>query len=615
MKQKKVLIVEDNALNMKLVRDVLKIDGIESVEAERAEDGLELARTSRPDLILMDIDLPGMDGFTAMRIIKDDPALSGIPVLALTAYAMEGDKNQAKEAGCMGYITKPLKISSFRDTVKKYLGAPDQSSVKKNKRHECLPVIKVSNGKRILIVDDEALNIKLLDAQLSSKGYQTLSADNGRDAVEIVRNGKPDLILLDIMMPGMDGYEVTSLLKSDPSISEIPVILVTALTGEDNKQKGLEAGADEFINKPINYPELEARIISLLKLKEYREQLGSRKQSEELMIERAMDRRVSAESRAGLPTVLIVDDNRSTVELIRLFLSGMRCNIEIAETGENAMDIINNKKIDVMLLDLMLPGMDGFEVCRRIKNNEKSFPVQIVMFTSLTDTASKLKGIEAGTDDFLIKPVDRDELKARVMALFKKKAYLDQLLLKADNALQAAITDRLTGIYNYGYFKHYLNMEFERAGKNEHKLALLMIDVDNFKAFNDRYGHPNGDRALKKIAEILSDNIREIDFIARYGGEEFALVLPYVNRGTALIIAERLLCKVEEQFEIPDIPDSRLSVSIGVSLFPDQADSPDELIRTADAALYRSKNNGKNCMSFYSECSKSVNSREEGKVI
>ena len=615
MTQKKVLVVEDNALNMKLVRDVLKIDDIICIEADKAEVGLEFARSSQPDLILMDIDLPGMDGFTAMRIIKEDPELCSIPVLALTAYAMEGDKDQAKEAGCMGYITKPIKINSFRETIKEYLGIMKKDCSKEIKKTEGIFGLKGRNGKRILIVDDEVLNIKLLDAQLSSKGYMTLSAKNGKDALEIVRNNKPDLILLDIMMPEMDGYEVTSFLKSDLSTSDIPIILVTALTGEDDKKKGLEAGADEFINKPINYPELEARIVSLLKLKEYREQLSSRKQSEELMIQKTADRRVLKENQADFPTVLIVDDNRSTIEFIRLFLLDIQCNIKIAETGEKAMDIVNNNKIDVMLLDVMLPGMDGYEVCRKIKGNEYSFPVQIVMFTSLTDTASKLKGIEAGTDDFLLKPVDRDELKARIMSLFKKKAYLDQLLLKADNALQAAVTDKLTGVYNHGYFKHYLNMEFARADKNEHKLTLLMIDVDDFKKFNDRYGHPKGDQALKKIAEILRDNIREIDFIARYGGEEFALVLPYVNRHAAVVIAERLRHKVEDLFEIHDVHESKLSVSIGASLFPDQAATPEELIKTADTALYMSKNNGKNCLSFYGEHSDSTDTIVQSEAV
>lgn len=604
MAEKTVLIVEDHNLNMKLVKDLLKIDNISSIEADRAETGLELARTHKPDLILMDIELPGMDGLTAMRVIKSDPDLRDIPVIALSAYAMEDDKALAKEAGCDGYVTKPIKIDLFRETVKTYLGKTGNHFDKIEKKSSDHFACKCKPGKRILVVDDDELNVKLLSALLSSKGYVVTTAFNGREAVEKVYESHPDLILLDIMMPEMDGYEVTSKLKADPSTEGIPIILVTALTGEDDKKKGLAAGADEFINKPIDGPELDARIVSLLQLKEYREQLGSRKKSEELVVKQNPDQYMNLDMQTSLPTVLIVDDDPVAVKLMKNYLSDIICSIETACSGEEAINIVKEKKIDVILLDLILPQMDGFEVCRIIKGYEETYPIQVVMVTGLTDTHSKLTGIEAGTDDFVLKPVDRDELKARLLSLFKKKAYLDQLLARVDNALYAAITDKLTGLYNHGYFKHFLTMEFSRAKRHDHKLVLLMIDIDDFKKFNDRYGHPSGDQALKIIASILQENIRNVDFLARYGGEEFAVILPYIGWQEAEEISERLLEKVNNNCEIPFASDIRLSISIGLSMFPDQASSPEELLRTADVALYTAKKKGKNCIALYSEFTK-----------
>lgn len=610
MTEKTVLIVEDNILNMKLVRDVLRIDKFKSIEADNAEAGLELARLNEPDLILMDIELPGMDGLSAMRLIKADPALRHIPVLALTAYAMEDDKINAKSAGCDGYITKPINIKRFRETISNYLGNSDEPVKKPERASLADNTDKCCFSKKILIVDDDTLNVKLLSVQLATKGYQVLKAYDGMSALEAVQKNNPDLILLDIMMPGMDGYEVTSRLKSDSSTRDIPIILVTALTGEDDKKKGLDAGADEFINKPIDYPELDARIISLLRLKEYQEQLGSRKKSEELVINGSQGKLRIIERERNLPTVLVADDDPVSIGVMKRFLSKIPCNIEMALSGEETIRCVQEKKIDVILLDLMLPNMNGFEVCQRIKGSEETCPIQVVMITNLTDTASKLKGIESGTDDFLVKPVDKDELKARLIALFKKKAYLDQLIARIDTALNAAITDRLTGVFNYGYFRHFIEMEFQRAKRQDSKLALLMIDVDDFKQFNDRYGHPCGDHALKIVASTLQENIRKVDFLARYGGEEFAVILPYVGRNAAEEIAERLIRKVGNHAEIEGTAGARLSISIGLSMFPDQVSSAEELIRTADTALYMAKRNGKNRVEPYSKINKPAYSGE-----
>lgn len=598
---KTVLVVEDNYLNLKLVRDILELDGTNVLEAETAETGIELARRHKPDVILMDIELPGMDGLSATRVICGDPELNTIPVIAMTAYAMEEDRRKAQTAGCCGYITKPINIKSFQKTVNRYLSRAEAPAASGNEQNPPAKQLIGACGHRILIVDDDALNVKLLEAQLSSKGYHVVTALDGSAALERVQQERPDLILLDIMMPGIDGYEVTERLKADDDTRCIPIILVTALTGEEEKKKGLEAGADEFINKPINYPELEARVFSLLRLKEYQEQLGTRRRSEKMMVNALSDAVDTVELDGRLPTIMVVEDDTDGARLLIDYLKVMPCRIETAGSGEDALRLLSLQTVDIMILDVMLPCMDGFEVCRIVKGSEDTFPVQVVMITNLADTSSKLQGIEAGTDDFLVKPVDRNEFCAHIKSLIKKKAYLDQLRSRVDNALHAAITDKLTGVYNHGYLKHFLDLEYKRCKRHRHNLSLLMIDVDDFKVINDRYGHQCGDRFLKRIARILEENIREIDLVARYGGEEFAVVLPYADIDTAVLIAKRLLRAVSDYSEIDSVPEVRLTVSIGISLSPEDTVSSDVLIRTADLALYAAKKRGKNRYCVFAE--------------
>ena len=589
--QSTILVIEDNALNLKLVRDLIKIHKHRVVDAPNAEIGFELARSHEPDLILMDIELPGISGIEATRRIRNDAKLKDIPVVALSANAMQEDKDEALAAGCNDYITKPLNIKAFPDMLNRYLPKKRLSSV---------PPPRPTNDHLILVVDDDPLNIKLLAAQLLSKGYRVMTASDGEMALAKIEETPPDLILLDIMMPGIDGYEVTRRLKTNPETKEIPIILVTALTEDSEKKKGLEAGADEFINKPVNYPELDARVCSLLKLKEYQDQIGSRKKSEHLMSQGTVKQETGDRRKANLPTVLVAEDDRTSAKLMTTYLSAIPCKIETAGTGAEALRIISLKKIDIVLLDIMMPVLDGFEVCKSIKEKEETIPIQVVMITGLTDTKSKLKGIELGTDDFLVKPVNKDELRARVNALIKKKAYIDRLRERVDGALVAAVTDKLTGVYNHGYLKRFIELEFKRSQRNNHHLALLMVDVDDFKRFNDTHGHQCGDQALAIVAKTLKSNIRDIDLIARYGGEEFTIVLPYADLEAAEIIADRLLQSMSAHVAIPGAPDARLSISIGISVFPDSCETSEALLETADASLYRAKRNGKNqyCVSM-----------------
>jgi len=446
---------------------------------------------------------------------------------------------------------------------------------------------------KILIVDDDTLNLKLLAASLASGPYECFMAQNGYAALDIVEKQSPDLILLDIMMPGLDGFEVTTKVKENPATRNIPIILITALDGSDNKVRGLEAGADEFLNKPINAAELQARVKSLLRLKHYQEQLTTRLHAESRYL--GLESRDRGCGRIPLPSILVVDDDEEDARLIQMHLHGQPYQVKAVTSGEAALACAMQERIDLVLLDILMPLMDGFEVAKRLKEKDATRGIQIVALTSLQDLESKIKGIELGVDDYLIKPVNSYELRARISTLIKKKAYMDGLQSDYETAVRAAITDQLTGLYNHAYFYHFLETELKRAKRHGLSVALVMMDIDDFKMINDAMGHLAGDEILKSLGAIVSGNVREIDGTFRYGGEEFALILPFTDSKGALTSAERIRKVLAgHPFTTASAKGHRnITVSMGISDFPRDASTLEDLVRKADAALYRAKREGK----------------------
>jgi two-component system, cell cycle response regulator len=444
---------------------------------------------------------------------------------------------------------------------------------------------------KILIVDDEPRNVKLLSAMLTPDGYETMRAYNGEDALKLVKEGSPDLILLDIMMPGLNGYEVCQILKKDPKSQDIPIIMVTAFCGNDNKIKGIETGADEFLDKPVNTAELLARVRSLLRLKQYQDQLKSLTCSINSFTATELTETL-AKVKTNRPSILIVEDNELDAQIIQRFLDGEPYELKFARDGEEALCLAQQEWVDLILMDLLLPGKNGFEVYKNLKEIEQTKNIQIVAITCLSDLESKVKGIESGADDYLVKPVNKHELKIRVKSLIKKKAYLDNLCARYEMAVNSAITDKLTGLYNRSYFDHFLDLEIKRSYRQKTSVALLMLDIDNFKQINDTFGHLVGDRILNQLGGLIKSKIRETDLPARYGGEEFAVVMPNTNLHEAEQAAERLRQSIQEHRF--DAGNCFLTVSIGVALYPLNATSMYELINKSDRLLYLAKNNGKN---------------------
>ena len=220
--------------------------------------------------------------------------------------------------------------------------------------------------------------------------------------------------------------------------------------------------------------------------------------------------------------MLIVDDDPSEQKLLLNYLKDENFDIRMANNGKDGLKIALQEDVDLIILDVLLPKMDGFMVCRRIKQSKETKDIQVVLITCLDDMESRIKGVELGADDFLVKPLESRELVARSRILIKKKEYIDQLQEHCEKALTTAIMDGLTGLYNNSYFKQFLKLEIKRCEREKHPLSLLMMDIDEFKTINGTLGHHRGDEVLRKVAEIVKSSIREIDLAARYGGDEFA---------------------------------------------------------------------------------------------
>jgi two-component system cell cycle response regulator len=452
--------------------------------------------------------------------------------------------------------------------------------------------------KKILIADDSQVTLASLEKTLAAGLFQTIRASNGKEAFDKAVCELPDLIMLDVMMPEMNGFEVARVLKEDNRTRSIPIIMVTALDDPEHEHAGRAAGAEEYLSKPVRPQELIARANSLISLRQYRDQLSIRNHSQwSFIVDRHSDD-AAPELQKEVPLVLLVEDNESDAELVRHFLKDLPFRLERLSNGEEAVELCRTGRVDMMLLDILLPGLNGFDVCRQVRSSEKGKDMPIVVITCLEDMDSRLKCLELQADDFLVKPIVGRELQARVKILLEKKNQLDKLRSHYEEALNSAIVDWLTGLYNHGYFKKFLDLEIKKSLRQRYPITLIMIDIDNFKTVNDAYGHPAGDVILQELAQVVRKSVREVDLVARYGGDEFAIVLPYSDGHSALGVARRIDEAIKKHgFSPLSSLENRLTVSMGVAGYPQDAVHVDELIHSADQKLYTAKIKGKNQIS------------------
>jgi diguanylate cyclase (GGDEF)-like protein len=298
---------------------------------------------------------------------------------------------------------------------------------------------------------------------------------------------------------------------------------------------------------------------------------------------------VSHESR-----VLIADDDAITREYLSALLKANGMQVVIAEDGHRAVAKARDAQLDLVLLDIMMPGIDGLDCCRLIKGFTQDGFLPIVLLTARNDADSRVSGLRIGADDYVSKPFDERELLARINNLLRLKRLHDQISEAKERLATLAVQDELTGLYNYRYLQTRLTEEFKRAERYREPLSCVMIDVDHFKHINDRFGHDAGDRTLREVSARLLKAVREIDVVARYGGEEFLLVLPSTNFSGALSVAERVWRAIgSDAFALPDATE-RVTASVGVAVYPSRdIRTKDQLVKAADRALYQAKHEGR----------------------
>ena len=448
---------------------------------------------------------------------------------------------------------------------------------------------------RVLVVDDVIPNVKLLAAKLTREYFDVITAYNGQQALELVKNESPDIVLLDVMMPGMDGFEVCQRIRSDASTMHIPVVMVTALSDISDRVRGLEAGADDFLTKPVNDIALFARVRSLVRLKMMMDEWRLRETTSGHFGMLSSGVNMLSESTQGA-RVLVLEDSGLDVEKIADTLKRDAGQVFSAPTVAEALERALAEDFELVIISLTLLDEDGLRLCSQLRSHERTRQVPILLMVDENDMNRVAKGLELGANDYVIKPIDRNELQARVRTQVRRKRYQDRLRANYEQSLSLALTDSLTGVFNRRYVSAHLPRLLDRAADSNKPVSILMFDIDHFKRVNDTFGHDVGDDVLREVAVRASRNLRNFDLVARLGGEEFVVIMPDTDGEAALVVAERLRNRIGDTPFKVDAPvdEITVTVSVGVAVGGRVGDTVDTLIKRADEALYHAKRAGRN---------------------
>jgi two-component system cell cycle response regulator len=446
---------------------------------------------------------------------------------------------------------------------------------------------------RILVVDDVPANVKLLEARLMAEYFEVLTAENGYQCLDICSKVAVDVVLLDIMMPGIDGFEVCERLKSNPKTAHIPVVMVTALDQSSDRVRGLKAGADDFLTKPVNDMQLMARVKSLVRLKMLSDELR-------LRAETARNIGLDDSQLGGGPeeepaSILLVDGRANSQERISRTLK------PIAEiTGQSdpqaALFEAAEGAYDLIIVNSNFDDYDPLRLCSQLRSLERSRFIPILLVVDQGGEPMVVRALELGVNDYILRPVEPNELIVRCLTQIRRKRFNDQLRQSVQQTIELAVTDGLTGLNNRRYLDKHLKLLFDRATARGRPLTLCITDIDRFKSVNDTYGHDAGDEVLREFANRVRSTVRGADLACRFGGEEFVVVMPDTTPEMAATVAERLRTIVEmNPFELKQAG-VKLSItaSMGVSSTVYGAETPEQLLKQADKALYDAKHGGRN---------------------
>ncbi|MDX2289743.1 MAG: PleD family two-component system response regulator [Hyphomicrobiaceae bacterium] len=446
---------------------------------------------------------------------------------------------------------------------------------------------------RVLVVDDIPANVKLLEARLQAEYFEVRSAFGGQEALDICERERVDVVLLDVMMPGIDGFDVCRRLKNNPRTHHVPVVMVTALDQPSDRVQGLESGADDFLTKPVDDIALITRVKNLARLKTL---------NDELLMRATTGRRMGLSDNAALELalsgqrgrILLVEDHtRSADRMIAAI--GKIHSVEVCRDPAQAIERLSVEEFDTVLVSLSLKDSDGLRLCSQLRSLDRTRNLPIIMLVEHGGDARLLRGLDLGVNDYVVRPVEKHEVLARIRTQIKRKRHTDYLRNRLDETIEAAVTDSLTGLHNRRYMETHLATLARRARETSGALSVLLADIDHFKHVNDTYGHDVGDMVLREFAARLRRNTRGADLACRLGGEEFLIIMPETTLPRAYQIGERLRARIAaEPFQVGGGHLIRVTSSVGLATIEGLDDTPDAVIKRADLALYAAKRRGRN---------------------
>lgn len=444
---------------------------------------------------------------------------------------------------------------------------------------------------RVLVVDDIQANRRLMQAKLEAKYYTVLLAENGLEALELAVTEAPQIILLDVMMPGMDGYEVCARLKEDDRTRHIPVVMLTALNDREDRLRGLEAGADDFLSKPIDDFALMARLEALTRYNAVANELRQREATSNHQLSLSDEEIAEAQRPAN---ILLID--KDSFDSRRLASSLQAAGHSVRNWADDTPSNAQSGKLDLIVMALSNQDYDPLKLCARLRSMDETRDVAIIVTCEINDRELAAKALSLGAGDVIVAPVDPQELIVRVRTQLRRTRYVEILRRRLDRGLELSVIDQLTGLYNRRYMLGQLQQWMQRASVGGKPLSIISFDIDHFKRINDTHGHEAGDTVLKEFAARIRTNVRPKDIVCRPGGEEFLVVLPETPGDLACLSAERIRHAIAANpFEIERIQAKiDVTVSAGVATYSQNDGTLADLLHRADTALYRAKESGRN---------------------
>ena len=602
----RILLVEDSPTQAMRAKDLLEEAGFAVEVAENGKIGLEKATSSIPDLIITDILMPVMNGYEMTQALKADPLTAGLPILLLTGQDQPQDIIRGLEVGADHFVTKPYDDGYllgrleglFASLEKARLGhLMEQQQLQHFTREVGVTLSRKKILKSLLLAISHVTHCQALGLYLHKPG-------EGR-FMFIVSNSLLDRGIGERIETEMD--KIADRLQFEaPGSKPLQTFAVVAETDEPVAEDPQTLTNSSFF-VPLLVEGQPASLLSIFSEKEEAFDLTHLRflfDMGQLAVESLSHVRLGDETELRLSSVkvMVIEDSPTQAAQVRIILEAVGYEVVVATTGNQGIKMAKESPPDVVILDVVLPDIDGYTVCRRLRQQHAAH-IPILMLTERQAVEDMVDGLEVGADDYLAKPFEELVFLARIKALVRIKRLQDELQRRLEEEQhshwlmkQLAISDFLTSLFNRYYFMDMLEREFSLAQRYHTPLSCILVDIDHFKKVNDSYGHSFGDDVLKGVAETLQKNVRRPDIVARYGGEEFSILLPMCDAEGAFILAERLRRLVESLRWEHESGQVQVTISIGVADFSEDhvLTRPEDLLSYADQAIYQAKEDGRN---------------------